>query len=62
MSERVESLLGAMLEEQRETNQLLAALIEANEKKGDIEVEPQAYLSGAPIHKKPPHVEFIRNR
>lgn len=58
----MESLLAQILEEQRKTNELLTALIEAMGDEGDVEVEPQAYLSGAPIHKEPPHVEFIRKR
>lgn len=49
MSEHVESLLLAMLEEQRKTNQLLTSLIEAMGDEGEIEVEPQTYLSGAPV-------------
>lgn len=58
----IRPLIADMLEEQRKTNQLLTALIEAMGDEGDLEVEPQTYLSGAPIHKEPPHVEFIRKR
>lgn len=45
----MESLLAQILEEQRKTNQLLTALIEAIGDEGGIEVEPQTYLSGEPV-------------
>lgn len=45
----IRPLIAEMLEEQRKTNQLLTALIEAMGDEGDVEVEPQTYLSGAPV-------------
>ena len=49
MTGRVESLLVQILEEQRKTNELLLMLIQAMGDEGDVEVEPQTYLSGAPV-------------
>lgn len=50
MSERVESLLEEMLEQQRLTNQLLAQLIEAMAVEGETdEREPATYLDGSQV-------------
>lgn len=48
MSERVESLLTQMLEEQRKTNQLLLMLIEAMGEEADPDEEPARYMDGTP--------------
>lgn len=51
MTERVESLLTQILEEQRKTNQLLTLLIQAlAEEPADGEAEPAVYLDGSPVH------------
>ena len=49
MSERVESLLGAMLEEQRKTNQLLLMLVEALSEETEQDEEPSTYMDGSRV-------------
>lgn len=50
MKDQDESLLAQILQEQRQTNQLLLMLIEAmGEEGGDEDQEPQAYLDGSPL-------------
>ena len=50
MSEHAESLLAQMLEEQRQTNQLLLMLIEAlSEDSADPDAEPRTYMDGSPV-------------
>lgn len=49
MTERVESLLTHLLEEQRKTNQLLMMLVEAlAQEDAEPDVVPVAYLDGSP--------------
>jgi len=49
MTERAESLLALMLEEQRKTNQLLLMLIEAmGQEEADPDGEPARYMDGTP--------------
>lgn len=50
MSEREESLLEQLLQEQRKTNQLLLMLIEAlSQEDGDPDAEPLTYMDGSPV-------------
>lgn len=49
MSERAESLLAQLLEEQRRANQLLALLIQALAEDVDPDAEPTHYMDGTPI-------------
>ncbi|PWU30917.1 hypothetical protein DK254_00265 [Pseudomonas sp. RW407] len=55
-------LLRSLLDEQRKTNSLLLALVEAMADERDPDAEPQTYLNGEPIPQEPPHVEFVRKR
>mgnify|MGYP005751755913 CR=1 FL=1 len=48
MTERVESLLTKLLEEQRKTNQLLLMLVEALGEEAGQDEEPGTYLDGTP--------------
>lgn len=49
MSERVESLLIRMLEEQRKTNQLLLMLVEALSEESEQDEEPSTYMDGSRV-------------
>lgn len=49
MSERVESLLIQMLEEQRKTNQLLLMLVEALSEESEQDEEPSTYMDGSRV-------------
>ena len=48
MTERVESLLTQILEEQRKTNQLLLMLVEALSEETEQDEEPARYMDGTP--------------
>lgn len=50
MSEPSEALLREIRDEQRNTNELLAMLIEAMaEADGDMDTEPTRYMDGTPV-------------
>ncbi len=49
MTERVESLLTQMLEEQRKTNQLLLMLVEALSEETEQDEEPSTYMDGSRV-------------
>lgn len=50
MSERAESLLTKILEEQRKTNQLLLMLVEALSDEGDDpDAQPDTYMDGTKV-------------
>lgn len=50
MSERAESLLAELLEEQRRTNELLLLLIQALAEEGqDPDAMPPTYMDGTPV-------------
>lgn len=49
MTERVESLLTQMLEEQRKTNQLLMMLVEALSEEAEQDEEPSTYMDGTKV-------------
>ena len=49
MTERVESLLTQLLEEQRKTNQLLLMLVEALSEEADPDEEPRTYMDGTRV-------------
>lgn len=50
MTERVESLLAQILEEQRKTNQILLMLVEAmGQEEADPDDEPATYMDGSPV-------------
>lgn len=49
MTERVESLLTQLLEEQRKTNQLLLMLVEALGEESEQDEEPVTYMDGRPV-------------
>jgi len=49
MTERVESLLTQILEEQRKTNQLLMMLVEALSEETEQDEEPRTYMDGSRV-------------
>ena len=52
MKDQDESLLAQILQEQRQTNQLLLMLIEAmGEEADESDSEPGVYLDGAPVQR-----------
>lgn len=49
MTERAESLLTQLLEEQRKTNQLLLMLVEALSEEAEQDEEPSTYMDGSRV-------------
>jgi len=49
MTERVESLLTQLLEEQRKTNHLLLMLVEALSEESEKDEEPSTYMDGSRV-------------
>ena len=49
MTERVESLLTQLLEEQRKTNRLLLMLVEALSEESEQDEEPRTYMDGTKV-------------